>query len=114
MGGITATAVCHRNKFGEYYFNLCNNKQNMVVQDFVQDGKELEKASQLPKVAPDFKSGMINALEQAAFTGGFCATGNFEGSADVAVEQAVSANAYKHRAVGECKEFVPAEMRKNQ
>jgi hypothetical protein len=114
MGGITATAVCHKNKFGEFYFNLCSNKQNMVVQDFVQNGKELEKASQLPKQVPDFKNGMINALEQAAFTGGFCATGNFEGSADVAVQQEVSANAYEHRAVGECKEFVPAEMRKNQ
>jgi hypothetical protein len=108
FGGVTSTLVCHQNKKGMWYFNACSNKQSMVVQDFVMDGKALEKASQLPKVAPSWGDAMIATLEQAAFTGGFCATGNFEAKQNIAVQTSVTANAYAYRTSGNTREFVPA------
>lgn len=108
FGGVYATLVCHQNKRGEWYFNACVNKKSMVVQDFVKFGKELEKVDQLPTAQATWNSEMIMTLEEAAFTGGFCATGDLEYKQGASVATAVAANTFEYRAAGEVREFARA------
>lgn len=114
FGGATSTLVCHQNGYGMWYFNTCSNKEGMTVKNFVKNGKELENVNQLPTISAQWNDAMISTLEQAAQTGGFCATGDFNAKQSVALQTTVQANTYQYRGANTVLPFVAANNVNNQ
>lgn len=105
-GSVTAELTCHRTKGGLWYFNYCIQKKGITIRKFYYNAQHLQRISQEPKSSPRWQNnnGVFKALEKSAFSGGWCATGDFRQGSSVST--AVSSADFRFRNPGQVREFV--------
>lgn len=92
MGGVEVYLKCHIRPDGHVYFNICNNRGNMIQQTFSDAAAGSDVGSQAIET-------FMN-VEKAGRSGGWCATGDV-----LSAGASIASSAYEQRGVGEAGGF---------